>query len=187
MIRWLPVRATRLHECPIECGSTTIRSGSLFPFFDGTGSIEHALIVDADSSVLRTVTLTTTTVTIPLWGPIVIDANATRLNEETIEQLAPLWHYDPWWLLRAERFSFTSEVPVLKRTNCAESFETQPSDLCFTRRLTKVGWVIHYSASQGDQVKRFRAEMLPDRQPVRSRREHDQTQTTGWQLKPFWH
>lgn len=184
MIRWGSVRASRLHERQLACGDTCIRQATLFPFFDRAGSVDHVLVVDADSSELRTIRLDETRAWIPRWGPIRLNGPLLNLDEDVVDQLAPLWHYDPWWLLKDARFESQAAVPILQLTNCAESFDQPPADLLFSPRLTNLCKVRFPVPSKEYESHRFTPEMLPTRDPTRS--PGVQTRGVGWYLDPMW-
>ncbi len=181
MKRWLSVRASRLHERPLAVGDLLIPRATLFPFFDGAGAVSHVLIVDRDSSDLLTFSLDTARVSVPPWGRLRVNGPLERLGPDRLERLAPLWHYDPWWLLKHERFAFVSAVPTLKATNCVGSFSRPPTDLCFGRDLRDVKTVIYCDGAQEHQTERFQPGVLPERNAPESTRERP-----GWKLDPFW-
>ncbi len=119
---------------------------------------------------------------VPPWGRLRLDGPVERLGRERVERLAPLWHYDPWWLLKDERFANESAVPTLKATNCVGSFSRRPCDLCYTRDLRSVVTVIYDEGTQEYKTERFKPELLPKRAVAQSTAEPAQ----GWQLDPFW-
>jgi len=184
MTVWNSVRASRLHERKLVGGDTFIRQATLFPFFDRAGSVRQVLIVDADSSELRTFRLDKTRAWIPLWGSIRLDGPIQGLDEDVMDQLAPLWHYDPKWLLSDARFESQAAVPILKLTNCAEAFGQQPADLLFSVRLTNLRKVSFLVPTRDFQSRGFRPEMLPTRGPTRI--PGVETRDAGWQLAPIW-
>ena len=108
----------------------------------------------------------------------------TSLNESTLDELAPLWHYDPWWLLKDERFESEWAVPILKSTNCADAFERQPADLLFSTCLTQLRMVRFPVPAESQEDRRYRPEMLPAREmPAFA---HMEQRATGWHLDPWW-
>ena len=184
MTNWFSVAASRLHARNLVCSDAVIERGSLFPFFDRAGAVEHVLIVDAGSSDLRTFRLDETQLSIPFRGPIRLDGSLQCLDEQVLEQLAPRWHFDPWWLLRDARFEDQAAVPILVRTNCADCFEQSPNDLLFSGRLTRVRKVSFLVTKPECTLQRFRREMLPirtlDPTTFRAPRAED------WVLDPVW-
>lgn len=204
MIRWFSVLASRLHEREFCWDDREIRKATLFPFFDGEGVVEQVLVVDAESSELRAFRLDATRVRIPFWGPIRLEGNCDRLDEEVIRQLGPLWHYDPWWLLKDERFSSHEAVPILKQTNCVGAFIQQPVDVGFRADLTSLrnvryevasnpveekvsgylnGTIAGMAIEKEQETRPFRPGMLPVRETTGCTVSARQR---GWQLTPFW-
>ena len=183
MTPWITVRASRLHQ-RIICGDTFVPQATLFPFFDTNGGVDQVLIVDAYSPDLRIFKLNETRISIPFWGSIRIVGQLHFLDERIADQLAPLWHYDPWWLLKGRRFEFESAVPTLKRTNCVDSFEEPPADLLFSLDLKAVRKVRFHVPSKEYKSHRFRPEMLPRREQVRA--PVAESKTGGWRLDPLW-
>lgn len=184
MTTWFRIPASRLHERALIFNDVQYRQATLFPFFDGEGFVERVLIVDADSSELQSFRIDTTQLRVPFWGPIRASGQKLELVDDAIDLLAPLWHYDPWWLLRAARFESERTVPTLTNTNCADSFDEKPADLLFNARMTKVAKVQFIVPAEHYKNKAFQPGMLPPRElaePPRSQRE-----SAGWHLDPLW-
>ena len=184
MTRWFSVRASQLHQRTLVCRDLAIQEATLFPFFDDQGATEHVLIVEARSSDLRTFRLHDSRVWIPGRGKVRLDVSIRPLEEHVVEQLAPLWHYDPWWLLTDERFASEAAVPILKQTNCVDRFEQEPADLVFSACLSGVRKVKFARPSEEYQTKLFCPDMLPPREFAQS--EDRGATTPGWHLDPFW-
>ena len=184
MTSWTSVRASHLHDRRLVHDETLIRRATLFPFFDRLGSVSQVLIVAAGSSELRTFRADTTRAWIPFWGPIRITDPIVALDEALTDQLAGLWHYDPWWLLKDAVFHGQAAATILQSTNCADAFDRQPADLVFSSCLTNLRTVRVPQSTQECESKRFQPEMLPAREPTPC--SGTQTRGTGWQLDPIW-
>ena len=184
MTPWMLVRSTRLRERALVCGQASIRRATLLPFFDRAGSVAQVMIVDADSSDLRTFKVDRARARIPTWGAIRIEGLIDTLDEFVIDQLAGLWHFDPWWLLRDERFRDNAVIPILQSTNCAEVFDEQPASLLFSGCLTELRKVRFAAPSENYENRQYCDEMLPLREPtpLAGRK----TRSAGWRLAPVW-
>ncbi len=178
------VPASRLHGRPLIYNEERFDVATLFPFFDREGFVERVLIVDADSSDLRSFPADTALFRIPLWGPVRVSGERLEIVADIIDRLAELWHYDPRWLLKDQRFESHSAVTALQLTNCADSFERQPSDVLFNPRLTAVNKVQFRALADNYEKKPFQSDMLPNRETRQSQR--TPALSPGWHLDPMW-
>jgi hypothetical protein len=186
MTGWRSVRSSRLRERAVVYDDTLIRKATLFPMFDCAGCVQHVLIVDADSPDLRVFKVDRTHVRIPRWGVIRLDGPIEILDEYVVDQIATLWHFDPWWMLRDERFEDSAVIPILETTNCVEAFvDQQPYNLLFSADLTELLKVRIAVPSENYQYKHYCDEMLPMREP-RESSACRKRRPAGWYLDPVW-
>lgn len=184
MIPLILIRASRLHQRPLELNSTRIDRATLFPFFSRDGQIDQVMIVDPESSRLLAFRPQDVRLRLPFWGTLRIDGPTTPVDDLTVDPLAPLWHYDPWWLLKDKRYDDQAVIPILKATNCAESFtDQQPSDVLFDLALNRLQKVRFPAPSESHEHKRFNEEMLPLREEVCADKPAPRG---GWHLVPIW-
>ncbi|MDP7017531.1 MAG: hypothetical protein QGG36_17140 [Pirellulaceae bacterium] len=185
MASWISIGASRLHERRLVSGETRIDKATLFPFFDGGGAVHQVLIVDAGSADLRTFRIGEAGVVIPHWGTLRLGGSVRVADEHDIDRLGRLWHYDPWWLLKDVRFASLPATPILKATNCVDSFEERPQDILFSICLSRLNKVRFSVPASEYKTKRFEASMLPKRSaPPRS--EGGSNSDSGWRLDPHW-
>ncbi len=184
MIAWPTVRASRIHHRSLWVNDRQYLGATLFPFFDGQGLVARVLLVDASSADLATFRVDQMQARIPAWGAMRLIGSLDPLSDETIDELAPLWHFDPWWLLKDPRFDGLWFIPVLKQTNCADAFEQRITDVSFSPTLTHVRRVSVAADQPETHSKRFRPEMLPARETEPMQK--DATGKAGWVLDPFW-
>ena len=178
-----PVRARRLHGRSLHTRHESIENATLFPFFTRAGQVKRVMVVAAESAKLRTFAPAELSVSIPFWGPIQVAGRLEELNTRLLDELARMWHFDPWWLLADRRFSDDAAAPLLKKTNCVDLFAKRVSDVFYRRCLDRLLWVSEHR-KEGMAIKPYRAEMLPHREETTSSpRAHRQA---GWVLAPFW-
>ena len=178
-----PVRAHRLHRRYLISRHESIKNATLFPFFSRAGQVKHVLVVAAESAALRTFAPADVSVSIPFWGPIQVAGRLEQLNARLLDELARLWHFDPWWLLADERLQNEAAVPILKRTNCVDIFSKRVSGLFYRRCLDRLVWISERS-KDGMTIKVYRPEMLPNREETTS--SPGAHRPARWVLSPFW-
>ena len=182
MARWLPIRSTRLRKRRVVAANRVFKSAAVFPLFDRSGDIQSLLLVDYASRDLCLVD-EPKVVCVPFWGPVLLKQTVRIVDQDDLEDIGPLWHFDPWWFLHDERFEENEHILFLKATNSVEQWGEPVSFLYYSGNLTRVRWVGKKSAS-GYQTAAFRSELLPEYnqaarlEPAKSAR--------GWQLAPFW-
>ena len=191
MSNWFPVSASRLKDCHLITDDEVLRKGAILPFFNAFGVISIVLIVDNDSEELQIFRTGEVSLRVPLMRAVRITGPVEALSESNIDELAPLWHYDPWMSLKKGRFVDNDFAPVINSTNCVNRFlrpVAYTKEVWYQRRLQKLAFL---STGKDDSTsfKAFTAAMLPDiatRPPAKARPIDSAIRAGGWKLAPFW-
>jgi hypothetical protein len=102
------------------------------------------------------------------------------------ERFEDLWHFDPWWVLRDDRYHGHRAVPALQTTNIP-GHDPTISGFVFDSSLGRASYV---SRGSGDSASagRFKADTLAA--AAKRRRTAPErlrgAAAAGWQLRPFW-
>ncbi len=190
----LPVTARALHRRRIRLRDYLLERASLFPFFDREGRVQSLMLVWPPAPEIVMLPYEPGLFRIRWWDEIELRASFASLRDlgaiETIGAVAAvwLWHYDPWWVLRAACYDNHPAVPALKATNCAGGFLKPVYGCVFSSDLSRLIRVTTRSGSASGlaAVDRtsiaFTPDLLPDDpsigRPVKAVRE--------WTLDPFW-
>jgi len=182
MISWLTVTAAGLHGRSIQMDSQFVEKATMFPFFDHNGMIEYVAIVDEESNQIRFGRVAELDIRIPLFGVISIEGSMERVWRSAPDQLMRLWHFDPWWMLRASRYRNLPAATELIETNCVDEFERKVQSMFFYRDFSRMIWMTIGDASNVS-IRRFRAGMLSKRIPPTRTIVKEQR---GWAVAPIW-
>lgn len=182
MARWFYITSKRLHRRRFITPGRPIENGTLFPFFAREGEIRSFLLVDPDSPELFLVR-EAEAISVPIWGPIRIRSWPELVDEDTIEELAPFWHFDPWWLLREARYEDSKWAGILQRGNAVAEWKDSIKTLLYSGNLQRVRWVT-IKSSAGDELKPFSSDRLPEYNEPSAL--GASAKKPGWQLAPFW-
>ncbi len=188
MLSLIPVSSQSLLKRSIDLGDCTYRDAAVLPFFTSEGEVSFCMVVLPQASRLYFFTPCDTGLRLPLWGTIRFQNPEWSWSDGAgSPALSGLWHYDPDWLLRDERFAAMEIVPLLRKTNCCSRLPSDVKGLYYRRDLSRVRFV-HRSVR--DQVRLVAiTEVLPespldwsgpDGSPQTGRR------TGGWRLDPIW-
>ncbi len=194
---FLPAAARSLHNRRVRLHDFVIERASLFPFFDREGEVRSLMLVWPPSRKIVMLDHRSDLARVRFWGEIQLCASYASLRDVCDERADGavgstwLWHYDPWWVLRADRFHDHPAVPALKATNCAGGFLKPVYGCYFSRDLSRLVGVTtkartHTGLSALDTTYRvFSPELLPEKsslagppRPPRPAKE--------WTLEPFW-
>ena len=183
---FLGMGARRLHKRRVQFADGEVATVSLFPFFTREGSIEQVLGADWDTGALWTTTAHADLLRTRWWGPHELFKTRSGLRDVGDgDALAHLWHFDPWWVLRQDRFASHPAVPVLKATNCVPALGGRRAHLTYRRDLTRLAWAFHKSGNS--QVwSRWSADLLPSESPARVAQRHRSASAAVWTLDPPW-
>ena len=93
----------------------------VFPFFERNGEVQALLIVRHDAPEMYAVQHPADWVQYSHpWAVKRALSPSTELTPlqkgDALDRLARLWHYDPWWVLRATPFARHGAVPALQAT-----------------------------------------------------------------------
>ncbi len=191
---FLPVAARSLHLRRVRLRDFVLERASVFPFFDRQGRVTALMLVWPPARQIVVLELQPGLAQVGFWGDVELRVDFASLRDVCADRVdaaasaARLWHYDPWWVLRADRFSGHPAVPDLKATNCAGAFLKPVYGCFFSRDLSRLVGVTtrsrtHSGLSALDFTYRlFSPELLPEKpRPVRPPRSSKE-----WTLDPFW-
>lgn len=188
MRSFLPVSARRLHTRPVRLRDAVLEEASLFPFFDAAGDVRSLMLVSPASSSILLLEAEADLARVPWLGPVELGADLAEHRDSDAghaEALAGgLWHYDPWWALKASRYEGHPAVPVLKATNCVDLFPKPVVACYFARDLTRVVGFARKGHS-GAEIDRTLLDYLPVLVPPEAEPSPGPS-PTGWTLDPFW-
>jgi hypothetical protein len=179
----IPVTAGTLHNFRTE--QPARRSRSLFPFFERGGAVRWVMLVDDGSDAIRLLR----------WQPGQFRVDWRRRVQSPADRelglalgdpagaavLDHLWHYDPWWVLTADRYRGNGAVPFLKSTNCIDRLPADFTSLTFRDDLGAVNGVLLRRKSRWTR-QRWDPSWLP-RAPAVS---VPPPRQTGWVFDPLW-
>src|SRR5687767_9905569 len=92
--------------------------------------------------------------------------DASMRDEERFEDL---WHFDPWWVLGAERYEGHWSVPALRSTNIP-GYDPTFAGIAFDRDLGRASYVVK-KTGDSMSVRRFSADTLAAMERRRRARE----------------
>ena len=177
-----------LKSCRLEFEDRPIERASLFPLFDDDGQTRMLMITAEENARIM----------LADWTPGLLardwawrnrlrlrfaDLNDASLWDE--ERFEELWHFDPWWVLRDERYQGHGAVPALQRTNIP-GYDPTISDIVFSRDLGRASYVARVAESLS--IRRFTADTLAA-VARRRRAALDRPRVAaavGWRLRSFW-
>ena len=178
-----------LTSCRLEFEDRPLDRASLFPLFDDEGRTRMLLIAAEESGQIM----------LANWAPglFVRDwalRNRLRLRFADLrdasmwdeERFEDLWHFDPWWVLRNDRYQGHGALLALQSTNIP-GYDQTMSGLGFDAGLGRAAYVVRKSGDSGS-IRRFKADTLAAA-ATRRRAAHEPARTAvaaGWRLRPFW-
>ena len=183
------VRQRSLLSCRLEFEDRRLDRASLFPLFDDEGRTRMVLITAEENGRIM----------LADWAPGLfardwtlrnrLRLRFTDLNDASMwdeERFEELWHFDPWWVLRDERYQGHGAVPALQRTNIP-GYDPTISDIVFDRDLGRASYVARVSA-ESLSIRRFAADTLSAvaRQRRAALDRPRVAAAVGWRLRPFW-
>ena len=182
----LPIPARSLHRRKVRIGDDVFDDVSLFPFFNQAGQVKHVLVLRDDTSQICLMRWRPGDFAVPLWSAVKVTGESAwlpPLSEDGLEELAGLWHYDPWWVLNARRYRKLWAVDELKATNCVHKLTVDVKTLWFRRDLSRSNWVEVRSHSEYN-LQRWKARLLPD--PPASADHRGRQGAATWRFDPVW-
>lgn len=191
MKTFFPVEARRLHGRPVRLrDATALVEASLFPFFDSDGLVTSLMLVWPAASSILMLEMEPGRVRVPWFGPIEIDADFAEQGDADAARARTLagglWHWDPWWVLRAARYAGHPAVPVLKATNCVDRLPEGVAGCYFARDLTQVMGFARRGALRAEvQIDATLMDSLPASGSERPKAVAGAS-PAGWRLDPFW-
>ena len=150
-----------LMSCRLEFEDRRLDRASLFPLFDDEGRTRMVMITAEENGRIM----------LADWAPglFVRDwawrnrlrlrfadlSDASMWDEERFEDL---WHFDPWWVLRDDRYQGHGAVPALQSTNIP-GHDPTISGFVFDSSLGRASYVARGSGDSAS-VGRFKANTL---------------------------
>jgi len=163
------VLPARLHRRPVILAGRgpgrVLPRASIFPFFGPDLETRYLMIVWVKSGDIVLLPYRPGLIRVPHIANIRLDVARGALRDAApadVERVSRLWHYDPWWVLAADRFRGHPAVPPLKQTNTVAHISGERWR--FTRDLSRLG-----------------PRELADDLPV-----HPARSASGWRLAPVW-
>jgi hypothetical protein len=178
-----------LMSCRLEFEDQRLERASLFPLFDDEGQTRMMMITAEEDSRILLADWTPGVFEREWWWRNRVRLRFSDLNDASMwdeARLDDLWHFDPRWVLRDERFRGHGSVPALQRTNIP-GYDTKMTRLTFSPDLGRAAYVVRGSGDS-KRPSRFARDTLAAASQqrratsVRSRRDV----ATGWRLRPFW-
>ena len=174
------ISASGLHQVSLQVGSEQWREITLFPFFDRFGQISRYLLVRPRKG---TVYLLDDTAVFKRWfGGLYLlsPLPASGYRAEDIEPYAPLYHYDPWWMLTIPPYDLLPRVADLVATNCPGLFTLEVTEVFYDRRIKTMS---HLRTNRAPEPILFQPGHL-------SRRDSGNVAKTatgkGWRIRTTW-
>ena len=188
-----------LMSCRLEFEDRRLDRASLFPLFDDEGRTRMVMITAEENGRIM----------LADWAPGLfvrdwawrnrLRLRFTDLSDASMwdegagarERFEDLWHFDPWWVLRDDRYQGHGAVPALQSTNIP-GHDPTISGFGFDSSLGRASYVSRRSGESAS-VGRFKADTLAaaakrrraaHEQPARARARG--AAAAGWQLRPFW-
>ena len=109
-----------LRRSRLQLEDRPLDGAALFPLFDEAGRTRAVMLLDGQ----------TRRIVLADWTPGLFErrwlqrhrlrlrfADLRDADASDAERLGDLWHFDPWWVLRDERYAGHEAVPALMRTN----------------------------------------------------------------------
>ena len=190
---WLSQRS--LKSCRLELEDRSLEHASLFPLFDDEGRTRMLMITAEEDGRIM----------LADWAPGLFERdwawrNRLRLRFADLrdgsmwdeERFEDLWHFDPWWVLREDRYHGHRAVPALQSTNIP-GHDPTISGFGFDSSLGRASYVSRQKSGDSASVGRFKANTLAaaakrrrtaHERPARARARG--AAAAGWQLRPFW-
>jgi hypothetical protein len=189
MIATRPISAKRLHRCRLRFADGVQWRASVFPFFERSGEVQALLIIRYDAPELYAASYRADWIQYSHpWSVKRVLSPSTDLapltKGDTLNELARVWHYDPWWVLREPPFTNHVATAALQTTNCVDRMPRETRSLAFDPNLSHVHSI---TVHEGDHARTrlWETAWLPERfeetyavgmAPVRGR----------WVLDPIW-
>ncbi len=175
-----------LHGRPLQLDDQRIPHASLFPLFDRDGKTAMMMLTSDDPQILL-VDWQPGLFVAPLLTAARLRLHRTDLHDcelDELDRVRDLWHFDPWWELKEERYAGHPGVPTLKSTNLP-GYVPSIARVWFDRdlgRVTRVGT----GTADSVTVKRFHRSVLAGATTDRERSRRPPASRSQWQLHPFW-
>ena len=186
---WLSQRS--LKSCRLELEDRSLEHASLFPLFDDEGRTRMLMITAEEDGRIM----------LADWAPGLFERdwawrNRLRLRFVDLrdgamwdeERFEDLWHFDPWWVLRDDRYQGHGAVPALQSTNIP-GHDPTISGFGFDSSLGRASYVMRrLKSDESVSVRRFKADTLAAA-AKRRRAAHVRPRSAaaaGWRLRPFW-
>jgi hypothetical protein len=180
-----------LMSCRLEFEDRRLERASLFPLFDDEGRTQMVLITAEESGRIM----------VADWAPGLFArdwalrnrlrlrfADLSDASRWDLERFEDLWHFDPRWVLREERYHGHGAVPALQSTNIP-GHDSTISGFGFDSSLGHASYAARQLKSgESASVGRFKADTLAaaakHRRAAHVRPRSDAA--VGWRLRPFW-
>ncbi len=184
-----PVSAHTLHRRTVAHGETLIRNVSFLPFFNREGCVKRVLTVAPDRAEIGAIPCDVVLPRISNPGRIRIPEHVPLLypiRKSELDELCPLWHFDPWWLLDADCYlNHWARLPI-KATNCVSRTTHRLVSVLYRGDLSAATWMLHRRPSRGGiSMVRWKPHFFPAPPPPRKPK-RPAGNSTRWVLDPIW-
>jgi hypothetical protein len=177
-----------LMSCRLDFEDRPLERASLFPLFDRAGRTRLVMVTAEETGRIL----------MAPWAPGLFArdwawrnrvrlrfADLTDASGWDAQRLDDLWHFDPVWVLGAERYQGHGAVPALRSTNLP-GYDEAVSGIGFDAGLGRASYVVSGSGDSW-RVRRFTADSLAIATQRRvAAREPPRAAAPAWRLRPFW-
>jgi len=183
----LPVSARRLCRRALRTQDCVIPAAWLLPFFDRAGSVQAIMLLTSESGDICLLPWRPGLINVPVWGPISLAGHGTSIRaiaDEQFKKIELLWHFDPWWVLAADRYAAHRAVGPLKATNCAGRLRRKVKMVYYRRDLSRLSSV-RIRTRNGIEIESWKRDLLlaskvaPAPAPI-------ERAPPAWRLDPIW-
>ena len=156
--------ATSLHNCPARVNGTNMERATFLPVFDTAGRVDFVVFLDPSSSEIQIFEPPGTRVRIASRGVVSIETKGSLhvFGGDHAARAGALWHFDPWWLMKEERYQGFPHKAAVMASNCVGKSKKTIDELYYRRDLNSV-FRAATTVRGTRRTIRFKSLQLPDR------------------------
>ena len=183
------ITAESLHDISLVHVGGELQSASVFPMFDASGRVDAVLVFSSYSANIWYFDPREMRLQYRWFRPMGVAGELQELTEKQLPRISQLWHFDPWWLLKASRYQQNLLSDAIKQTNCVGMFNRQIETVIFRRNLKTALYTQFKSKENGHQLQKFKSSFQPVRKKVTGSSQSCNSvmpERSRWVLDPFW-